>query len=99
MLDTIKKYQKLKESITALLDVSGYRNDYVAKKMGMTPAYFSVKKQRGKWTEKELENILKILTTHNEDVENYLMLEEMRSRKDDGTISYEEYKQIIATWK
>lgn len=97
MLETIKKYQQLKESIPALLDVSGYRNDYVAKKMGMTPAYFSVKKQRGNWTDKEIEKILSVI--ENEDVENYLMLEEMRSRKDDETISYDEYKKIIATWK
>jgi hypothetical protein len=35
----------------------------------------------------------------NEDVEDFIMVEIMKSRENDETISYDEYKAEIATWK
>lgn len=98
MLQTIVEYQKIKESIPALLDVSGYRNDFIAKKIGMKPTYFSVKKQRGNWTDKDVQNILTALTEHNEEVENYLLLEQMRLRKNEETLTLAEFKKEMG-WK
>jgi hypothetical protein len=72
MVHIIETYKKIKESIPELLDVSGYRNDFIAKKMNMKPSYFSIKKQRGNWTEKDIQKILSILTSHNTDVEKFL---------------------------
>lgn len=98
MLQAIVEYQKIKESIPKLLDVSGYRNDFIAKKIGMTPSYFSVKKQRGNWTDKDVENILTVLTEHNEEVENYLMLEQMRNIENEEVITLSEFKTEMG-WK
>jgi hypothetical protein len=98
MLQTIIEYQKIKDNIPTLLDVSGYRNDFVAKKIGMKPTYFSVKKQRGNWTDKDVQNILTVLTQHNEEVENYLMLEQMRSIENEETITLAEFKKEMG-WK
>ena len=58
---------------------------------------FSVKKQRGSWSADEVEKLLKIVD--NEDVEDFIMLEIMKSRENDETITYDEYKAEIATWK
>jgi hypothetical protein len=98
MLQIIADYQKIKESIPELLEISGYRNDFVAKKIGMRPTYFSLKKQRGNWTDKDVENILKVLTGQNEDLENYIMLEQMRNVKGEETISLEAFKKEMG-WK
>lgn len=93
----ISTYKRLLNNVADIIDISGYRNDYIAKKLGLKPQNFSVKKQRASWTPDELEKLLAIIS--NEDVEEYLMLEEMRSRKDDETITFEEYKKVIAKWK
>jgi hypothetical protein len=52
-----------------------------------------------KRTGKELEKIVEVITEPNEDAEDAIMVEIMRSRKDDETISYDEYKKEIARWK
>lgn len=93
----VATYKRLLGSVAEIIEVSGYRNDYLAKKLGLKPQNFSAKKQRGNWTPDELEKLLTVV--NNEDVANYLMLENMRSMKDDETISYAEYKKLIAAWK
>jgi hypothetical protein len=98
MNSIIENYKKIKSAIPELIEMSGYRNDYIAKRMGMKPANFSVKKQRGNWNEDELEQILNALTNPTDDVENFLMLQEMRSLKDDENITAEEFKKEMK-WK
>ncbi len=89
-------HKEIKDRISALIEASGYRDDFVAKKIGMAPAYFSVKKQMGNWSEKEVEKIIAVLTAENDEVFDLLMLEEMRLRKDEETLSLDEYKKVIA---
>ena len=71
----------------------------MAKKIGLTPQNFAVKKKRSNWSAEELEKIIDVITKPNEDAEDALMLEIMRSRKDDETLTYDEYKAEIAKWK
>lgn len=70
MTNIIDKYKILLNAVPRLIKISGYKNEYVAKKLGMTPTHFSVKKSKGNWTIAEVEKILK--TISNEDVENFL---------------------------
>ena len=93
----VASYKRLLNSVPDIIDVSGYRNDYIAKKLGLKAQNFSAKKQRGNWTPDELEKLLTVVD--NEDVENYLLLEHMRMMKDEETISYDEYKKLISKWK
>jgi uncharacterized protein YjcR len=72
MNSVIYSYKKLKQSIPELIKLSGYRNDYIAKRLGMQPANFSVKKQRSNWNEDELDLLIKTLTTTTGEVELYL---------------------------
>jgi hypothetical protein len=94
----IENYKKIKASIPELIEMSGYRNDYIAKRMGMKPANFSVKKQRGNWSEDELEMILNAITNPTDDVENFLMLQEMRSLKEDENLTASAFKKEMK-WK
>jgi predicted ATP-grasp superfamily ATP-dependent carboligase len=68
----IENYKKIKKAIPQLIEKSGYRNDYIAKRLGMKAANFSVKKQRGNWNEDELELLIKTLTTTTGEVELFL---------------------------
>ncbi|CAN5599483.1 hypothetical protein BH11BAC3_BH11BAC3_39870 [soil metagenome] len=93
-MQTVVQYKNLIQHIAAIIEVSGYRNDYIARKLGLKPQNFSVKKQRASWTPDEVEKLLTVI--ENEDVEDFLLLQEMRSLKDDETITLEEFKKL---WK
>lgn len=95
--EIVKDFQSLVKHIPRLIEVSGYRSDFIAKKIGLKPANFSLKKQRGNWSVDEVEKLLQVIS--NEEVENFLMIEFMRSRRDDDELSYEEYKKEISSWK
>ncbi|MGJ7032892.1 hypothetical protein [Niabella hirudinis] len=99
MLQIIDQYRLIKENIPKLLDISGYRNDFIAKKIGLSASAFAVKKQRQSWTDKEVKDIVEAITGVNEDVEDYVMLEIMRSRKSEETLSLDDYKKLTAEWK
>ena len=70
MTNIIDRYKTLLNSVPKLIEISGYKNEYVAQKLDMTPTYFSLKKSKGNWTIDEVEKILK--TISNEDVEDYI---------------------------
>lgn len=98
-LAIFSQYNAIKNSITELIEISGYRNDYLARKIGISQANFSAKKQRGSWTDKEVEKLVAILTNVNEEVEEMLMLKIAKAREGEPTVSYEEYKKQLASWK
>ncbi len=70
--DIVKNYQSLVKQLPKLIEVSGYRSDFIAKKIGLKPANFSIKKQRGNWSIDEVEKLLQVIS--NDEVENYLMI-------------------------
>lgn len=93
----VGRYVELVKSIPHLIDLSGYRNDYISKKLGMKTATFSAKKQRGNWQPEEVDKLLQVII--NDEVEDYFLLQEMRKRKDEETMSYDEFKEAIKKWK
>ena len=94
--EIVNNYENLINNIGQLIEISGYRNDFIAKKIGISTVNFSAKKNRKTFTLEEIKKIITIID--NEDVEDYLMVQEMDSRKDDETISHDElYKQM--GWK
>jgi len=90
-------YKTLLRILPELIDVSGYRNDYLSRKMGLTPATFSAKKQRGNWSADDVVHLMSII--ENEDVADYLMLQLMRAAKGDETITADEFRKEIKKWK
>lgn len=97
MVQILEDYKTLKSILSDLISQSGYRNDFIAKKIGMAPSYFSTKKTRGNWSDEEMEKILDVI--ESDEIEDAILLEIMRSRKNDETLSYDEYKKEIASWK
>lgn len=98
MLSVFQEYNAIKKNIAEIINVSGYKNEYLAKKISMTSQNFAVKKKRGAWTSEELEKLVDVLAKPNEDVENALMLELMRSRENDETVPLSELKNEFG-WK
>lgn len=54
MVLILEDYKTLKGMLSDLIVKSGYRNDFIAKKIGMSPSYFSTKKVRGNWSDEEV---------------------------------------------
>ena len=96
MENIIFNYRTLVQSLGELIRVIGYRSDYIAKKIGMKPANFSLKKQRGNWSVDEVEKVMAVI--ENEDTENYLMLELMRAAKNEETVDYSGFQKEMG-WK
>ena len=94
--EIVSNYENLVGNIGKLIEVSGYRNDFIAKKLGITNVNFSAKKNRKTFSIEEVKKIVSIID--NEEVEDYLMISEMDARKDDETISHDDlYKRM--GWK
>ncbi len=94
-VDIVSNYKNLVMNINTLIDVSGYRNDYIAKKLGIPPSSFSVKKNRGSFSVDDMEKIMQVID--NEDVEDYLMLQEMTNLTEEEkvTMSYADAKKLL----
>lgn len=95
-LEIVSDYKSLISNINKCIDISGYRNDYIAKKIGLLPQTFSVKKKRKSFTVDEVGKIMEVID--NEEVEEFIMLEVLRSRKDDESLSSDEFKKLMG-WK
>ncbi|MCH5598114.1 hypothetical protein [Niabella ginsengisoli] len=86
MKEVIIAYQKLQKNLTKVIDKSGFKTDYIAKRIGMTSGNFYVKKRRGSWSDEEMLKILEII--ENDETENYLLgqiISEVR-KEEDGNI-------------
>ncbi|MBD2755496.1 hypothetical protein [Spirosoma validum] len=94
--EIVSNYKNLVAQIGMLIDIAGYRNDYVAKKIGLSSASFATKKKRQSFSVDEVEKIIQII--ENEDVDDYLMVKIMESRKDEPTLSLAEFKTQMG-WK
>lgn len=81
-LEIVSDYKNLISNTNKLIDISGYRNDNIAKRIGVLPKPFSIKKTEGSW---------KIMAAIN-DVEEFVMLEVLRSRKNDENLLSDEFK-------
>jgi len=91
MLNIIESYIELKKNMGTLINKSGYKNAYLAEQIGIPAPTFSMKKQRGNWSELEMSKILTII--ENEKLENYFLLELMREQKNEQRYPVSELTQ------
>jgi hypothetical protein len=96
MNETVKRYERIVMNIGELIEISGYRNDYLAGKLGLTTVNFSAKKKRKTFTLEEIRKLAYIID--NDDVQDYLLALEMDERQDEETITYEEFFKEMG-WK
>jgi hypothetical protein len=66
----VSNYKKLLNNLPQIIEISGYKNEYIAMKLNIKPQYLSVKKQRKSWNVDDVEKLLNIIM--NKDVQDYL---------------------------
>ena len=96
MQEAVLNYKILLAHVNELIGISGYRNDFIAKKMGLKPTTFSMKKQRATWTNDEIEKLLAII--ENEETEDYYLGLIMSAVDTEDTLSLKEFKNEVG-WK
>ena len=87
----VLNYQMLVNNLGQLIEISGFRNDYLSHKIGLKPANFSVKKQKGNWTTTEVLKLLSIIK--NKEVEDYIDVLKMKEIKKGKFISSDEFEK------
>ena len=93
MLEVIENYLLLKKQIASLIKKSGYRNEFIAGKIGMAPTYFAVKKQRGNWSDDEVLKIIKVI--ESEDVSNYFDTIMIKNCFPGNVVSSKDFEKIM----
>lgn len=91
MLGIIEDYRELRRHLGSLIDKSGYRNSYIADKVGMPASNFSQKKKRGNWSLEEMERVLAVID--NQELEDLFLLEIVKERDKGNTITYEQFRK------
>ena len=61
MLEVIENYNRLKSNLPQLLDLSGYRMDYIAEQLGFAKNYFYAKKSKNRFSSEEFEKIISFI--------------------------------------
>jgi len=92
--EIVNKYDFIINNLGNLIEISGYKNEYIARKIGMPKINFSAKKNRKRFTIDEVKKIIHVID--NEDVEDFFLLEEMRELKDESTMTHKEFLKEIA---
>ncbi len=92
-INIVSDYKNLLGWLSDIIEVSGYRHDFIAKKLGMKPQNFSLKKQRGNWTVDEVEKLMNVVA--NNDVEDFLDEQLHQARLTDQSISSDEFEKAM----
>ena len=90
---TIENYKKIESNVEEIINISGYRNNFIAQKMGMNVSTFNVKKQRCKFTSVEIGKMLDII--YNDELENYFLGMYMEILEDDEVMSEDEFNKFV----
>ena len=92
-VQAIENYKAILSEINTIIDISGYKNEYIARKLDIQPQYLSVKKLRNSFSLEDVEKILVIVM--NEDVANFFMLKEMELRDKEEEIGLADFKKMM----
>ena len=93
MLEVVENYLLLKKQIANLIRISGFRNEFIATKIGMRADYFAVKKRRGNWSDDEVVKIIKVI--ESEDVNNYFDSVMIKNCFPGETIASKDFEKIM----
>lgn len=93
MEEIITNYEKLCDSMSILIEKSGYRNNFLASKLGMPTSNFSTKKKKANWTPAEMKSLIKVI--ESDDLDDYFMGIIMEERKNEETINHDKAKKIF----
>lgn len=97
MIEIIQQYKALKLHFNDILNLSGYRLDFLAKELNMEKNTMSAKKQRNSFTDDEMEKLLTIVW--NERIEDKFLHKAMQEAEKDGLMSQDDISKMLSECK
>lgn len=99
MIETINNYEKLKANISYYIDISGYKNSYLAEQLDMGTVSFSRRKSNSSFTFEQIKKLSKYIFSQ-EYVEKTQLLEQVINKSiqqsdTNNTIPNSEVKRSI----
>ena len=86
MLDIIEQYEQLQKHFGEILDMSGYRLDHLAAKIGIPKGNFYMKKKRGTFSHDEMKKLLKLIGTDEMEDEMFAEILKKAEKGENATI-------------
>jgi len=95
--EVINEYEVLAKNVTELIERSGFRVDFVRKKLGLSGPGFYKKRKAGNFSPEEMRKVLSIIKA--EDLEEKMFIEIMDKAKLSGRLTEKETKSLFASIK
>lgn len=89
-------FQVLVNNMGQLIEISGYRNDYLSQKIGLKPANFSLKKQKGNWSVEEVIKLLSVI--ENKEIEAFMDEVAMKANTNGKFVPFDHFEKRMG-WK
>jgi predicted transcriptional regulator len=93
LMEVLGDYIEVENNIGAIIASTGYKNEYIAKKLNMPISTYYAKRKTKSFAAKDVFTIIKML--EDDERFNYTELELMKSRSNDDVISSEEFKNQL----
>ena len=90
LLEVLHEYRKLESNITDIIDDTGYKSQFIAKRLRLPLSTFYLKRKTKSFTSAEVSKIVNMMT-EDETEEDAALLELAKSRMDDDEISADEF--------
>ena len=94
LVDLLEEYIQVEKKIGDIIQSTGYKNDFIAKKLKLPISTYYTKKRTKSFTAKEVFQIVRMLDDDDAD-DNAALLELAKSRMDDEFTSGADYKKFL----
>ncbi len=92
LVDLLEEYIQVEKKIGDIILSTGYKNDFIAKKLKLPISTYYTKKRKKSFTTHEVFQIVRLL---DDEYANAYELELAKSRADDEDVSVDEYLDFI----
>ena len=92
LLEVTGDYMQVKNSISKIIDATGYKHDFIARKLDMPISTYYFKRRTKTFAENEVMKIIEMLEDEKYNAEEW---EIIQSRKDEETVSSAEFKKYL----
>jgi hypothetical protein len=97
MTTILRDFKIFKSNFPIILELSGYRMDYLAERIGLSASVFSNKKKRNSFEVEEMEKLMAIVW--NDYLEGKFLEQAIKDGRGEGHLSKEETKRLFSEWK
>jgi hypothetical protein len=97
MTTIVQDFKLFKDTFPQLLDESGYKMDFLAKRIGLSATAFSNKKKRNSFDLDEMQALLDIIWSDY--LEDISLAHAMKAGQSEGSLSSKETHVLFDAWR